>query len=384
MKWLPDVSPELPRQAAVLARQAVLAHPDRAGGWLALGAMLGKEGRQHEALAALREGAARVPRSAELQLAVAEALKAVGDIAAACQATDAALALAPHMPAARRLRFELAMRCGRPDDVQRWSLDMEGVDSGSREMLPFRFARARSAAEKRAFVQRCDEILDREPFCTAATHFKALALARLGRVREADETMALDQVLIRHPSPPEDFSSPGLFHEALAREILANESLVQDPHGKATQAGRQTATLRQRNAPAVEALLRLIRSEIDACETHFAGAADAPAAVELHAWGVICDAGGHQRSHFHPDGWISGVYYVAAPRRPEGDGYCGPLLLGEPESGVLQGEPPWRIREVEPVPGRLVLFPSHIPHATRAARSPGVRISVAFDVLRRG
>jgi hypothetical protein len=55
-------------------------------------------------------------------------------------------------------------------------------------------------------------------------------------------------------------------------------------------------------------------------------------------------------------------------------------MLGtiDPALGV---EPPWGVCPVEPVPGRLVLFPSYMPHGTEASACPGDRICVAFDVV---
>ena len=44
-------------------------------------------------------------------------------------------------------------------------------------------------------------------------------------------------------------------------------------------------------------------------------------------------------------------------------------------------DPPWETREIEPVPGRLVLFPSYVPHATQPSGLEGERISIAFDVV---
>jgi hypothetical protein len=43
--------------------------------------------------------------------------------------------------------------------------------------------------------------------------------------------------------------------------------------------------------------------------------------------------------------------------------------------------PPWGVQEIEPVPGRLLLFPSFLPHATEPTGIAGARISVAFDVV---
>lgn len=79
-------------------------------------------------------------------------------------------------------------------------------------------------------------------------------------------------------------------------------------------------------------------------------------------------------------GWLSGVYYVAAPRST-GDGvYQGALLVGTVNSDRF-ANPPWGIREIEPVPGRIVLFPSFTPHATKPSGMAEERISVAFDVV---
>jgi putative 2-oxoglutarate-Fe(II)-dependent oxygenase superfamily protein len=50
------------------------------------------------------------------------------------------------------------------------------------------------------------------------------------------------------------------------------------------------------------------------------------------------------------------------------------------EIGGLSVDPPWGTREIRPVPGRLVLFPSYVPHATIATGSTDKRICIAFDV----
>ncbi len=44
-------------------------------------------------------------------------------------------------------------------------------------------------------------------------------------------------------------------------------------------------------------------------------------------------------------------------------------------------ESPWGVRDIRPAPGRLVLFPSFVPHATLPTKSPEPRICVAFDVV---
>ncbi len=90
---------------------------------------------------------------------------------------------------------------------------------------------------------------------------------------------------------------------------------------------------------------------------------------------------GFQKSHIHYSGWLSGVYYVTAPKLSHGDDVrAGCLALGSLD--LPEGrESPWGIRDIRPAPCRLVLFPSFVPHATLPTKSPEPRICVAFDVV---
>jgi uncharacterized protein (TIGR02466 family) len=102
----------------------------------------------------------------------------------------------------------------------------------------------------------------------------------------------------------------------------------------------------------------------------------APDTVRINQWAVVYDGSGYQTSHRHPSGWISGVYYVVAPSDPS----QGALLLGAPQQKIAS-PPPWGIQRIAPAPGRLVLFPSFVPHATEPCGKDGERICVAFDVM---
>ena len=70
--------------------------------------------------------------------------------------------------------------------------------------------------------------------------------------------------------------------------------------------------------------------------------------------------------------------YVALPEKRPGDApEAGWLTLGEPQAALGLDLPPTRM--VEPVAGRLVLFPSWMWHGTRPFVE-GERLTVAFDV----
>jgi hypothetical protein len=95
------------------------------------------------------------------------------------------------------------------------------------------------------------------------------------------------------------------------------------------------------------------------------------------SWSVRLTDGGYHANHNHPTGWLSSSFYVALPERNADDAPdAGHLVLGEfDDLGIYLPS----LRVIEPRPGRLVLFPSTMMHATRPF-SAGERLTVAFDV----
>jgi Tfp pilus assembly protein PilF len=91
------------------------------------------------------------------------------------------------------------------------------------------------------------------------------------------------------------------------------------------------------------------------------------------SWSVRLARAGYHSSHTHVLGWISSALYVALPAGDD----SGHLALGTPPPELeLPLEPYQRI---EPKPGRLVLFPSTLWHATEPF-AQGERLTIAFDV----
>ena len=103
-----------------------------------------------------------------------------------------------------------------------------------------------------------------------------------------------------------------------------------------------------------------------------------PDEVRIKYWTLISRGEGFNTPHIHHRGWATGVYYPAAVE-PEGAG--GELCVGRPPriAGDLPGWPEARIR---PEAGMLVLMPSFYTHWTTPLGRPGLRISVAFDMIR--
>lgn len=98
-------------------------------------------------------------------------------------------------------------------------------------------------------------------------------------------------------------------------------------------------------------------------------------------WAVLLESGGFQHQHVHSRTDFVGVYCVEAPRL-EPDTEEGNLTLLDPRGGRMANRAVWeREREsVRPRPGRLVLFPSFVPHRVDPFYGPGERITINFDV----
>jgi tetratricopeptide (TPR) repeat protein len=94
------------------------------------------------------------------------------------------------------------------------------------------------------------------------------------------------------------------------------------------------------------------------------------------SWSVRLKDKGFHASHSHVMGWISSAFYVSLPEEP-GPVPAGWLTLGTPPPELGLDLKPYGT--VEPRPGRLVLFPSTMWHATLPFET-GERLTVAFDI----
>jgi len=96
------------------------------------------------------------------------------------------------------------------------------------------------------------------------------------------------------------------------------------------------------------------------------------------SWSVRLTGAGHHSNHIHPQGWFSSALHIAVPEMVSDTGArAGWLTLGAPPAELGIDLPP--VREIEPLPGQLILFPSIMWHGTRPFPA-GERMSVAFDI----
>ena len=111
-------------------------------------------------------------------------------------------------------------------------------------------------------------------------------------------------------------------------------------------------------------------------------------AILGNMWANINPPGGMNQPHIHPNALFSGVYYVKS--QPN----CGRLKVMDPRPGVQfvmpvrkpgdPGKDMWRDANIEPVVGRIIMFPGWLWHSVEPNKSNDLRISVSFNFIQDG
>ncbi len=379
IRWASPRSPRHRLATLALARSAVAADPDNPSLQRVLGQALAGAGELDEAASCLRDACRRLPDQEPLYEELARVLASSGDVEGAL-----ACARGRNAPWAPVFAFKLLIRQGRPSEAAPLEAAVAAVKPADADLLEWRVRRTR--ADPEALLRLCDEVLRHDPAAAHALHYQAVALAQLGRGSEAAALMGLESLLRIAPLPaPPGFDGEESFRDCVREEILANPTLHPDPAGHATRSGLRTRNFPAAGDRAAPALVDAIRGAIEDYSEALAGdhpfVRARPSRATFTPWALLFRGAGHQLQHHHPGCWLTGVYYVSARHDVPRPGAPRPGMIrigGLPAwAGV---EPPWRVIDVEPVPGTLLLFPSFVPHETVPPGEGAERISVAFDV----
>ena len=367
-----------------LAREATAVRPDIADNWCMLASFLIQAGEEEQAIAVLTEAISKLPSDSKLY----EMLARTNHLAPRVEVLHRAPAIPIDDRETTSSRLEPLMKSRIAADEAQVATDTLARDPLNSHALSVLGRVSRKNGRPQVMVPFCSAALERDPGHTRARYELAVAFAILGRSEQARQLIDLERFIeIIDLAPPDSYATAGRFENALASEIDCNPTLKPDPVDKATKGGFQTSGLPQPSDRAVGALLDLIRLAVDGFEVRLPAGLKDPFVTErpkqawLHAWAVVYPGDGRQISHIHDDGWLSGVYYVSAPKTSSGSPRAGCLVLGSLEYNGSSVDPPWGTRDISPIPGRLVLFPSYIPHATIPTKSTDRRICVSFDVV---
>ena len=94
----------------------------------------------------------------------------------------------------------------------------------------------------------------------------------------------------------------------------------------------------------------------------------------IKSWYVRIKKGGGIEYHIH-NSWLSAVMYTQLPRKVKG----GKLDLSIINWGFKKEKK--FIRTVNPALGKLVIFPSSLPHKVSKFNHNKYRVSIAFDII---
>jgi tetratricopeptide (TPR) repeat protein len=184
---------------------------------------------------------------------------------------------------------------------------------------------------------------------------------------------------------PDGYRDIAAFNADLSRALQELHPATREYLGQSLRGGSQTGNdLFAARHPVIERLRGRIEGAIDQYIAGLSAMPDHPFAARRSrgygfsgSWSSRLKSGGFHINHLHPGGWISSCYYVDVPavvgddRRRQGW-----IKFGQPSFDVgLEPE-----RAIQPVPGRLVLFPSYMWHGTNPFQDDSVRTTIAFDV----
>lgn len=342
-------------QAAGILERVVAQQPDSFQAYSDLGAVLQESGDLERAIDAYRRSIELNPGLAVVHFNLGTALKAQSHASEALACVERAVALDPGRANFRATLAGYYLELDRP----------------------------------RAALDACHACLAIEPRNLTALTFKSIALDRLGDRESAAYIVDLDRLIkTRRIDTPAGYENVSEFNDALARYVCQHPTLKQDPANNATRFGKHTGNLLTDPGGPVPALVEVIEKAVveylDSLprEPSHPYLAYRPDDFKFTMWAVVMDSQGHQLAHMHPDGWVSGVYYVQLPEsvRSASVDQHGWIEFGRPLpelTGSLQPE----VRRVRPEEGLLVLFPSYFYHQTIPFDSTEQRICIAFDSI---
>lgn len=302
------------------------------------------------------------------------------------------MALAPNDAASLRALGHVRLRQDRPAEAAPLFDRAVGAAGGLPNLLNAAALARLRAGEPKAAVAACVAALARDPTDQAALAYLGLAFRLLESPAEA-ELNDYDGLVLRVTlQPPASYGSPEAFNRALGEALAArHQPLAQAPIDQSLRHGTQTVDrlFTIAGEPAVQALRGMIDHAIATACAGLTQRDDHPFLARLPASGKVRYTGswssrlgsqGYHTDHFHPQGWISGVYYIDVPAVCAGAAdHQGWLKFGDPAIGP-EIRLPWK-KAIEPVAGTLVLFPSYFWHGTLPFQSTQPRLTVAFDAV---
>lgn len=240
--------------------------------------------------------------------------------------------------------------------------------------------------QKAAWI--CEQALARDPYSISCLAMLSIASRMMGDGR--DDAINGYDTLVRSfdLEPPKGFSSMENFNAELDASLDRLHPRSREFIDQSLRGGTQTPG---QLFPAGLPLVNLLKQRIDEAVARYIADLGEDAKHPLlsrrgkgfgysGSWSSRLHDTGYHFNHVHPDGWISSCYYVSLPDAVKDEtAMQGWIKFGEPALDVAL-ENPIR-RTIQPVSGRLVLFPSYMWHGTLPFHDDVARTTIAFDVV---
>jgi len=182
-----------------------------------------------------------------------------------------------------------------------------------------------------------------------------------------------------HVSDPDNFIASIL-------EEMNEKDAVWEPQNKTTKGGFQSnSKLFDNPSPNMIILEEMIKKELRRFRADFNNNESIlfqkwPDEIKIEAWYVRMLQNGHQGSHIHPTGWVSGVFYLKTVESPIDHEGAIEFGLHGYNYPIINENYPRRL--YQPLNGDLVLFPSSLFHKTIPVIKNAERCVIAFDLVR--
>jgi len=169
------------------------------------------------------------------------------------------------------------------------------------------------------------------------------------------------------------------------KEVLSFEEFWEES-GKVTNKAYKThGNIFDKKTKCILKLKEIILNQLEKYKEKFSKSKDYiitrwPKSFQLYGWHVRYLKSGKQNDHIHPDGWISGSFYIKIPKNKKNNegairfdlhGFGYPILNKNKKIPHL---------EYIPKEGDFCLFPSSLFHRTIPCPSDEERHMIAFDI----
>jgi uncharacterized protein (TIGR02466 family) len=107
----------------------------------------------------------------------------------------------------------------------------------------------------------------------------------------------------------------------------------------------------------------------------------------VNMWININSTGGYNSCHIHGDSLLSGVYYVKSPDLNQSIIFhnpCAARNLIASTFTTMNNALTFNTVEYKPIKGRLIIFPSWLPHEVKSNNHTEDRISISFNAVKIG